>query len=106
MAYYLVSAAIKKNKLNELKDRLRQGELKQLSPFGKAMTYSLKNARYDSDSGRALWEEEDYCSPPLSQEKSAVLDDYFEDIKEEKVPRGKGWEQIKDLPKLWQEMPQ
>ena len=105
MAYYLVSADIKENKLNDLKDRVNTGELKKLSPFGKAITYSLKNARYDTDSGRALWEEEDYCSPPLAQEKSEVLYDYFEDIQEEKVSKGEGWKQIKDLPKLWQEMP-
>jgi hypothetical protein len=102
MAYYLVSAEVKENKLDELKARLDKGELKKLSPFGEAMTYSLKNARYDADTGRALWEEEDYCSPPLAQEKSEVLDDYFEDIREERVPKGEGWKQIKGLPELWQ----
>jgi hypothetical protein len=25
-------------------------------------------------------EEEDYCSPPLAQERAAVLDTYFDDI--------------------------
>ncbi|MBD3275887.1 MAG: hypothetical protein GF372_11280 [Candidatus Marinimicrobia bacterium] len=105
MAYYLVSAEVKENKLDELKERLDKGELKKLSPYGKAMTYSLNNARYDPDSDRALWEEEDYCSPPLAQEKSEVLNDYFVDIREEQVPKGEGWKQIEDLPELWQQVP-
>lgn len=105
MAHYLVSAEIKEHKLGELKERLNKGELKKISPFGKAITYSLKNARYDPEAGRAFWEEEDYCSPPLAQEKSEVLNEYFENIREKEVSRGEGWNHIEDLPELWQKLP-
>ncbi|MFN3928754.1 MAG: hypothetical protein ACK4OK_03870 [Thermoflexus sp.] len=48
-----------------------------------------------------MWEEEDYCSPPLAMERAAVLDHYFEDLRVERVPAGKGWRQIAGLPALW-----
>jgi hypothetical protein len=48
-----------------------------------------------------VWEEEDYCRPPLAQEREAVLDRYFEDLSVERVERGSGWEQISDLPPLF-----
>jgi hypothetical protein len=69
-----------------------------LRPFGKALTHSLENARTDSD-GRAIWEEEDYCSPPLAEERAAVLDLYFDEITVEPVNAGEGWRQIQALPK-------
>ncbi|MBV8830978.1 MAG: hypothetical protein JO108_17290, partial [Acidobacteriaceae bacterium] len=50
--------------------------------------------------GTAVWEEEDYCSPPLAQERAAVLDAYFEKIKVEQVNEGEGWKRIRALPKL------
>jgi hypothetical protein len=36
--------------------------------------------------------EEDYCSPPLVQERAAVLDLYFDEITVERVDAGTGWE--------------
>ena len=36
------------------------------------------------DDGYAVWEEEDYCTPPLAQERAAVLDGFFDG------PRGDG----------------
>ncbi len=42
------------------------------------------------EDGRAVWEEEDYCSPPLDQERTAVLDEYFDDIEVERVEPGEG----------------
>ncbi len=47
-----------------------------------------------------IWEEEDYCSPPLAQERAAVLDTYFDEIKVEQVNAGEGWKRITKLPKL------
>lgn len=61
-----------------------------LSPFGATLSASLKNARIRMD-GVAVWEEEDYCTPPLAQERAAVLDDYFQDLRVEKVKEGEGW---------------
>ena len=100
MAYYLVSAKVKKDKLDELKKELEKSAFIAMEPFGKAITYSLENARIRED-GFIVWEEEDYCSPPLKQERSAVLDDYFVHIDVEKVEKGEGWEKISHLPRLF-----
>ena len=99
MAHYLVRAKPKPDGLAELHERLQQNAFEHLRPFGKALTYSLNNARIESDS-TAIWEEEDYCSPPLAQERAAVLDTYFDEIKVEQVNAGEGWKRIKRLPKL------
>jgi hypothetical protein len=100
MAYYLVKANINKNLAAELRTRLDSDEIRQMRPFGTALQYSLDHARIDPQ-GWAVWEEEDYCSPPLVQERVAVLDTYFTDLSVERVEKGKGWEQIESLPKLW-----
>jgi hypothetical protein len=103
MAYYLVKAKYHEGLLAELRNRLDSGEIKKMKPFGTALQYSLDNARLDPlEHGLAVWEEEDYCSPPLAQERAAVLDTYFTGLKVERVEEGKGWEKIDSLPKLWQ----
>jgi hypothetical protein len=51
----------------------------------------------------AVWEEEDYCRPPLAQEREAMLDTYFRDLRVEPVQEGDGWEKIEDLPRLFPE---
>ena len=98
MAYYLVRAKPKPERLSELQDRLQQSAFIGLRPFGKALTHSLKEAR--TQDGIAIWEEEDYCSPPLAEERAAVLDNYFDEIRIERVDAGEGWKRIKALPKL------
>ena len=100
MAYYLVKAKFEKDLLSELRSLLDSGEIRQMRPFGKAMQHSLENARVDL-SGWAIWEEEDYCNPPLAQERAAVLDTYFADLNIEHVERGDGWARIESLPMLW-----
>lgn len=100
MAYYLVKAKFHRDLLSELRSRLDGGEIKQMRPFGTALQHSLENARIDRP-GRALWEEEDYCNPPLAQERAAVLDTYFFDLSVERVERGNGWARIESLPMLW-----
>jgi hypothetical protein len=99
MAYYLIRATPKPERLAELHKQLQANAFIGLRPFGKALTQSLKNARTDSD-GSAVWEEEDYCSPPLAQERAAVLDRYFDEIRVERVDAGAGWARIENLPKL------
>jgi hypothetical protein len=102
MAYYLVKARYHPDLLPELQKRLDSGEIRVMDPFGQALQYGLDNARLDpQDEGTAVWEEEDYCRPPLAQERAAVLDTYFTDLTVERVQEGKGWEQIESLPKLW-----
>jgi hypothetical protein len=104
MAYYLVTAVPRQGRLNELESRLARDEFVPLRPFGRALTKSLRNARHHSD-GTAVWEEEDYCRPPLAEERAAVLDHYFSDLKVEPVSEGAGWQRIDDLPPLFPKLP-
>ncbi len=100
MAFYLVRAYPRAHRLAELESLLRENAFADLRPFGKALSHSLCNARVRGD-GVAVWEEEDYCSPPLAQERRAVLDDYFADLSVVSVPRGEGWKTIEFLPPLF-----
>jgi hypothetical protein len=99
MAYYLVRATLKPDRLAELQQRLQADAFVNLRSFGKALSYSLNEASTQPD-GTAIWEEEDYCSPPLAQERAAALDTYFDQINIEQVNAGEGWKRIKSLPKL------
>lgn len=102
MAHYLVKAQAHENLLAELRTRLDSGEIRKMKPFGTSLHYSLDNARLDSQGeGWLVWEEEDYCVPPLAQERAAVLDTYFTGLSVEKVEAGKGWKRIEELKKLW-----
>lgn len=100
MAYYLVQAQPVEDVLEELRQRLDSGEIGLMRPFGQALQYSLDNARLQED-GAAIWEEEDYCVPPLAQERAAILDTYFRDLNVEQVEKGNGWKRIESLPRLW-----
>jgi hypothetical protein len=102
MAYYLVRARYYEELLIELRRRLDSGEIHQMRPFGTALQYSLDHARLESPrDGWAVWEEEDYCRPPLAQERAAILDTYFTDLSVEPVQEGQGWDRIESLPRLW-----
>ncbi len=101
MAYYLVHARPRAELLPALEDGLRAGTYRELEPFGRGLSASLRDARLVPD-GRACWEEEeDYCRPPLAQERAAVLDRHFADIIIEVVEQGAGWRQIAALPRLF-----
>jgi len=100
MAHYLVSARAKAGRLDELEDELRRGAFADLQPFGREVNRCLSAARVAED-GMSTWEEEDYCRPPLVQERAAVLDDYFDEIAVERVEQGKGWARIEGLPRLF-----
>ena len=69
MAHYLVRARPRAELLPTLEDGLRAGAYRDLEPFGRALTASLRDARLATDGG-ACWEEEDYCRPPLAQERA------------------------------------
>lgn len=101
MAYYLVQAKPVDELLVELRTRLDSGEIRAMRPFGQALQYGLDHARLLKE-GVAIWEEEDYCVPPLAQERAAILDTYFRDLEVERVDQNKGWKRIESLPKLWQ----
>jgi hypothetical protein len=99
MAHYLVRAEPKEEKLPELRAELDRDAFIGLRPFGRALSRGLNGARVDN--ATAVWEEEDYCSPPLAQEREAVLDAYFDQIEVEEVDEGQGWERIESLPSLF-----
>ena len=103
MAYYLVTAKPKPDRLAELLANLRRRIYAPMRPFGKSITYSLENARVRED-GYAIWEEEDYCSPPLAQERAAALDEFFDELEVTPVREGEGWEKIQQLPRLFPEL--
>ena len=103
MAYYLVEATAKEERLPELAQRLEKDEFLPMRPFGGSVTFSLRGARKRPDGG-VVWEEEDYCSPPLAQERAAVLDEYFQDLCVTPVQKNEGWAQIRDLPPLFPEL--
>jgi hypothetical protein len=99
MAHYIVRAKPIADLLDELRGRLASGEINRMQPFGRALHYSLENAR-TLDDATAIWEEEDYCIPPLAQERAAILDTYFTELSVERVEAGEGWQQLGDLPLL------
>ncbi len=100
MTYWLVTARPLKHRLADLEEQLRAEGFVDLQPFGEALTLGLTGARMQPD-GMAVWEEEDYCDPPLAQERAAVLDRYFTGIEVEAVDRGDGWPRISKLPPLF-----
>ncbi len=103
MAIWLVKARPRKEKLDALRKRLDSGEIEAMHPFGIALDGGLRNARFNSEDKFAYWEEEDYCHPPLAQEREAILDEYFdllsvvEDVKE----RGRAWKKLEGMPSIW-----
>jgi hypothetical protein len=103
MAYYIVTAKPKPERLADLLNDLRGHKYAALQPFGETMTHSLENARLRED-GYAVWEEEDYCSPPLAQERAAALDEFFDDLRVSSVQEGEGWQRIQSLPRLFPEL--
>jgi hypothetical protein len=103
MAYRFVRARPVRDRLPELRQRLDDGEIAGMEPFGEAMTTALDRARLDPETGEAVWVEEDYCSPPLTMERAEVLEDYFADITvvDPDVDEADGWARIETLPGLW-----
>jgi hypothetical protein len=102
MAFYLVSAVPRQELMEDLSARLKRDEFTGLRPFGPTLSRSLKGARLRRD-GSAVWEEEDYCRPPLAEERAAVLDRYFSDLRVEPVSEREGWSKIEALPRLFPE---
>lgn len=106
MAHYLVKAKLKPGTVGELRQRLTKQEFLDMQPFGRSLTRALDGLRHDPTTDEVLWEEEDYCSPPLAMEKAAVLDEYFDAFQVEALPKGEGWKRISELPALWDDSPQ
>ncbi len=101
VAFYLVRAKPRADLIAALHARLDKDEFKGMRPFGGSLTRALRDARWDAGVAEAVWEEEDYCSPPLAMERAAVLDQYFYDLRVERVSEGQGWKSLNDLPSLW-----
>jgi hypothetical protein len=103
MAHYLVTAKPKSDRLADLLGNLREHVYVPMLPFGKTMTCSLENARLRDD-GYATWEEEDYCSPPLAEERAAALDEFFDELSITPVQEGSGWKTIENFPPLFPDL--
>jgi hypothetical protein len=103
MAHYLVTARPRDTLLGDLGANLSKNVYASMRPFGRTLTYSLRNTRVLED-GQATWEEEDYCSPPLAQERAAVLDQFFDEVNVTSVQEGAGWKEIEKLPRLFPEL--
>lgn len=103
MAYYLVAATPREELVEELRTKLARDEFVALRPFGRALSFSLRRARR-LPNGRAMWEEEDYCQPPLAEERAAVLDRYFDALSVEPVVEGTGWALIGPMPAMFPEL--
>jgi len=101
MVHYLVQARPFEELLPELRQRLDSGEIDGMRPFGPSLHYSLEHARLQ-ENGIAIWEAEDYCWPPLVQERAAVLNTYFKQLNVERVEPAEGWKRIESMPRLWQ----
>ena len=100
----MVKARPRKELLENLHKDLSSGKISKMRPFGRALQYSLENARIDDNENPdyAIWVEEDYCSPPLAMERESVLDQYFNDIAVSRVEsEEEGWNMIKEKPSLW-----
>ncbi len=103
MAHYLVTASPRDDLMTELLERLQQEEFASMRPFGRALSSSLRRARRLPD-GKLVWEEDDYCRPPLAQEREAVLDRYFGELSVEPVVEGSGWALIEALPPMFPDL--
>lgn len=103
MAHYLVTAKPKSDRLGDLLANLRKNAYESMRPFGRTLSHSLENARLRGD-GYVTWEEEDYCSPPLAQERAAALDEFFDELDIRRVQEGTGWKTIEALPRLFCEL--
>jgi hypothetical protein len=55
MAFYLVRARLRPERLEELRGRLAQREFEGLPPFGRSLTKGLSGARHDPATGDAVW---------------------------------------------------
>jgi len=100
MAHYLVSARAKNGALRRVRQLLDEGVIASMRPFGQALNFSLRTMRYDLR-GNLVWEEEDYCIPPLAMERETVLDKYFDIVSIEPVNRGEGWSKLSFYPSVW-----
>ncbi len=104
MAYYLVRAKVITSRREALWQSLESAQIRKMQPFGSSLDDALRHARLQPD-GTAVWEEEDYCRPPLAAERAAVLDHHFIDLTVEPVQEGDGWRRIEGLPRLWTVLP-
>lgn len=100
MPHYLVRATPKRGGLAKLQDRVDSGEIAKIRPFGKALSNALSDARQDGE-GRAVWEQLDFGTPPLAEERK-VLDEFFSAIDTEEVREMEGWRSIGSFPRLFQ----
>jgi hypothetical protein len=101
MAYYVVRARPRHDRLTELYVCLETGAFERVDGVGTALSSSLLDARFEPSTKEAVWEVEDYCDPPLARERNVILDRYFTRFRFERVHPSMGWIEIDDFPLLW-----
>lgn len=100
MAYYLISARVKPNRIERLRKALADGSIASRGDSGPALAKALVQARIRPNN-TAVWEQEDRFLPPLMQERREILEEFFDDVKFTEVQEGSGWERIARLPRLF-----
>lgn len=84
MAYYLVHATLRERNARRVSGEVGGTRFCALATLWRGGDEGVGGGTW-SDDGRVVWEEEDYCSPPLAMEHTAVLDRYFTGIEVETV---------------------
>lgn len=102
MASYLVRAKPRPGKLVKLRRKLELGDIALMRGFGESLEWGLKNAKLSTE-GEVLWEMRSESAPPLSQERKAILNEFFREVTAEQVAEGQGWEMTSHLGPLWPE---
>jgi hypothetical protein len=100
MASYLVKGRPKPGKLPKLRRKLELGDIALMRGFGVSLEFGLKNAKRSED-GNVLWEQQSDSTPTLSQERRAILNEFFREKSAKEVAKGQGWEEVKLLQPLW-----
>lgn len=103
MPYYLVKARLYPGRKEALREWLTSGQIAAMRPFGPSLSGALQGARWEEPTGKAVWEVVCFCPTPLADERTAVLDRFFEDLEVQVVAPGEGWRQVNHLPPLWAE---
>ena len=103
MAWFLVNAPLRPERLPELEDMLRRHAFHSIQPQGNEIQRSLSHARLDAQ-GRVWWEEQCFCSPPLTTERKLAFDRYFSGVEIDKVQQGEGWHTIDEMPFLFPQL--
>jgi len=85
MRYFVRAKFRDDEKRQELLKILTDGTVESMDPFGREVAAAMRRAvRVEGD---IAWTETCYCPTPLMQERAAVYDQFFENIRTETVEK-------------------